>query len=160
MSNLTVRLHRHDIATIATELEKVVNRALEAHRPRSQPSAVNDNQIGAGIRVLTIDEVAELLSRSVRQLYRLEQAGKLPRRRLISLRRIGYLLHEIEGLPAEAVTVLDRRIIRREALAKKLSLHKVTVTQLVKTQELPPPNERGEWLEREIDLWILSRPLA
>lgn len=160
MSQLTVRLHRHDLAAIAAELEKVVSHAFEAHRPTAQQRAANDNQIGHGVRVLTIEEVARLLSRSVRQLYRLERSGKLPRRRLISRRRIGYLAHEIEGVPADAVTVLDRRIIRREALAIKLSVHKVTVDQLVKSKALPPPNERGEWLEREIDLWILSRPLA
>jgi len=160
MATVTHRLHRHDLAAIAAEVEKAVTRAFEAsllHLPRQ---AANDNQIGQGIRVVTATELAQRLGKSARQLYRMERAGKLPRRRLLSRRRIGYLEHELENIPAEAVTVLDRRTLTRTELAAKLSVHKMTLAQLLESQDLPQPDDRGVWQEREIDQWLLNRPWA
>lgn len=159
MASVSLRLHRDDLAAILGEVEKVLSRHLEviSNLPR-QPA--NDNQIGQGIRVVTVNKLAQRLGKSPRQLYRMERAGKLPRRRLLSQRRIGYFEHELEGIPAEAVTVLDRRTLTRTELAAKLSVHKMTLAQLLESHDLPQPNDRDLWQEREIDQWLLSRPPA
>jgi len=159
MPVVSLRLHQDDLAAIRAELEQVVAHYFEAHAGEKRRAA-NDNRIGQGLQVITVAELARQRGKSIRQIYRMEREGRLPRRVQVSRRRVGYLLHEIEGIPVEAVLVTDRRTLSREELAAKLSVHTMTVLQLVESQELPPPAAAGEWRESDIDQWLLSRPRA
>ena len=116
-------------------------------------------RLTAGIHVLNVSEVAQLLGMSERHLFRLERTSELPCRRRLSRRRTGYLVHELVGLGPECVVVQDTRMLSREQVAEKLGMNVRTVLRMVK-QGTMPPAMRGRWLERDIDTWLLQRPRA
>lgn len=153
MSDVTVRLDSEDRSAIVKELASVVKVELREIRSLlAQPDGMFQ-----GIQLVTAAEVAEDMAKSPRQLYRMESAGQLPRRRQISRRKTAYFAHELEKLPPEAVMVRDQRTISRPKLARKLGLDKRTITAMVKSGELPEPID-GRWFVSDIDRWLLSRP--
>lgn len=153
---LTVEIGHRSRILIADD---VAARVIEEFRPYLERAATA-GKAGEGIQVLSVKEVAARLGKTERQLPRLEDLGDLPRRRQISCRRIGFLSHELDGLPADAVKVRDHRRINREQLAAKLGLDRKTISAMVKRGELPPKIDARHWYERDIDEWLLTRPLA
>jgi prophage regulatory protein len=56
---------------------------------------------------------------------------------------------------------MNKRILRRPELTKKVGLCKVSIDNLVKSGEFPPPIKLGGtdsravgWIESEVDAWI------
>lgn len=137
--------------------ERVVARIIDI-RPFFLEQAKLTDTVGEGVRVVSVAELAKALRKDARLLKGLETAGELPRRRRITGRRVGYLAHEVDGVPAESVKVRDHRKLNLENLARKLGVHRKTVARM--KSELPPTIDGGHWYERDIDEWLLSRPLA
>ena len=161
MADFTVSLNEHDRIVIAEEVARQILRSLPDLLRGQEPRLALLGSETPGIQVLSPEQVADLLEMSVRNLRRMEAMGELPRRRRLSSRRVGYFVHEVEGVPVEAVAVRDQRTIDRESLAEKLSLATKTIERLTAAHRLPQPaEESGLWLEREIDSWLLKLPLA
>lgn len=137
--------------------DRVVARIVDI-RPFFLEQAKLTDTVGEGVRVVSVAELAKSLRKDPRLLKGLETAGVLPRRRQITDRRVGYLAHEVDGIPAESVKVRDHRKVYLEALARKLGVHPKTIVR-IKT-ELPPMIDSRRWYERDIDEWLLNRPLA
>ena len=157
MSSLTVRLHDQDRSRIVTEIiEGVATRILDELKPHLGTGG-DRVETAPGIQVLTKEEVADRMGVSPRHLPRLEAMAELPRRRQITKRRVGYLLHEIERAPAELLPETHDRRLSLEQLAQKLGVHPKTVARM---EDLPPREQDGEWSERKIDGWLLTRPHA
>jgi len=92
--SLTLRLDRRDRDKLVEEVRAVVIGDLRIELRSifdelKSLSPLNDN--GPGIRVLSPAQAARGRGVSERHLYRLEAEGKVPRRRRISKRRMGYL---------------------------------------------------------------------
>lgn len=113
---------------------------------------------GGGVRVLKVSEVARSLDKTRKELKGLESRGKLPRRRRLSGRRVGYLAHEVDGLSADAVQVRDDRTVTPKQLAHKLGLGSRTIDRMAGNGDLPPRVDGHRWHERDIDEWLLGRP--
>jgi len=74
---------------------------------------------------------------------------------------MGYLSHELDGLPFEAVAVRDGRKLSRKGFAEKLGVNERTLVRMLKAGEAPAAEtEHGQWQERTVDAWLLSRPHA
>lgn len=59
------------------------------------PTTANDPH--AHLRILSMKEVCALTGYSRTQIYRLERAGKFPRRRKMSANKIGFIQSEVEA---------------------------------------------------------------
>ena len=142
------------------DLKRISERVIDAIKKQLHPvlKQIQPHHDGPGVEILDPPAAAELLDYSRRHLRRLENSGKIPRRRRISPGRVGYLRHELEGKPAAEVLTRSRRVLNRAALAEKLGLNPRTLGRIL--DQLPPPNAEGEWYERDIDEWILRTPPA
>ena len=162
MPSFTLRLDPRDRAKLVDDVTTIIvghlRIELRSIADELRQSAHNDNC--PGIRVLSPAQAAERRGVSVRHLYRLEAEGRVPRRRRISRRRMGFLSHELDGLPSEALTVRDGRKLSRRDFAEKLGVNERTLIRMLKAREAPAADEDGRWYERDIDAWLLSRPFA
>lgn len=150
MAHITLTLDDEDRIVIAEEVASRIREEILA--------LVEQARGGPGIRVLSPEEVAEMLGKSTRHLVRMEATGTAPRRRRISRRRVGYLAHEVDGTPVSQVLVRDGRRLTLDELAVKLGVNRKTIARMAEECDLPTPDGENRWLEREIDDWLLRRP--
>lgn len=112
MNNLETYLHELIEKTVRNALhaeleplyvllqqQKAVNRKVSA-------STVTEEK-APGLKVIRPKELAELLSISIPTLYRMENKGKLPPKRRISKRVVGWLSSDIEQWLKDEAIVTD-----------------------------------------------------
>ena len=154
MPHFTIEIHADEVEQL---LRQVAQELLLGQTPVPKKAPRDLAEPIPGLRVLNIKQLAERLCVSERHVPRLEARGRIPRRRRLGGRRVGYLLHEIEGRHPNPARVAEDRPLSLQATAWKLGLDLWTVLRL---RDLSPPDENGRWSETAVDDWILSRPLA